>query len=239
MTRFRIFLAVLLAAVFSGGVSSLAQADECAPCQKRTTPGVPLVSMNRISCDSPTDPASFDVAWCASFGWFVDADDFFNRLKRCAPKDPKGRTSSVDILTSITCRPLFMTMVRPLSESDIPLSNRASLSAPSALLLSAEAGTRAATFLQNLVKEYQDRGKKDGYKDLKKFVATLNRPDGNGLSFLDTVMVRFSEQAIREHPDERTIRDQLIKSMCSVGARFAHPDQWGQIACEADETYIR
>lgn len=239
MRRFNWILAVLTAIFLIGSQFPSAQADECKKCSKRKQAPSEF-SMERIACIDENDLATFDRNWCASLTSFADAEDFFTRLNKCEAIDPKKRTTSLEMLTSLQCDSFYLDKFKSsLKRQGYPIRGT-TVSAPTVLILDSNNITGTTGFLINLIRDYRERGKGKGYPELKALAATLNRQDDNGYTFLDNVVLRFNDEFIEKIGlGFGNIRKRLITVSCKIGGRFTSAENMQKFSCVPGQQYVQ
>ncbi len=215
----------------------LARSGDCVDCSvggdQSNVSDRPAFRMERIKCIENDDPRTFDRNFCSSIGWFVDKEDFLARIEKCKEVDPKGRKTILDFFKTLDCESRY---IEEFHLFFVPNNGRTT-STPTTILFDSDRVIETSDFLRNIMKEYRDMGKDNGYKELKEFVSVLNRQDDNGKTFLDNVLCRFRDKMCEEDERFENIRIRLIKNMCKVGGKFSDPKDMQRFNCNADTKY--
>lgn len=231
---------------FIGGVLYPIQvwSEDCVTCsvQKEISmpiPGGPItplkITLSMVNCTAPT--ASFDRIACDAAQYSETDKDFQGWINKCKKYDPKKRSTILEYYKSISCDSVtFKTSDLGVNQFHKYVTPLASYS-----LWENSGFTDTIEYFEQLRKYYWIEDKKNGdknYTHLREFAKVLRKPDANGLSFLDHVVLHWDdEDCARAGLGARTARDRLIKKMCSIGVTFANPEYKKKYPCKSRPKY--
>ncbi len=194
---------------------------DCVDCSVQKDPtstggsggGLGNFMMSQIDCVE--DGYSFRQVFCGSHFRVRSPEDFEAWINKCSHLDPKKRKTILEYYETTKCSSDVFELYH--SELDNVLTPATSL-----LWEDIQGSYPKGEYYGNLIKHFvrRDDGSKE-YKELKEFAEVMSRPDENGMSFLDHVALRWSDQYCDKiglgmiH-----VRTDVIKRMCVVGVKF-------------------
>ncbi|WP_226550794.1 hypothetical protein [Celeribacter naphthalenivorans] len=223
-----VFLALALVQV------DTADADSCEFCEKYRNDRSEmsednLFRMDRVACIEDNDPATFDRNWCVSSAWFNSDLDFFARLEKCAPVDPRGRSAALEMFETLNCDSTSLDeLSRFFGGTDDDAGQQAGLA--TAIVHDSEKIGEPFQFMRNMARGYYERGKGDGFQELTRFVAVLNRRGENGYAYLDNVAAAI-DMYDGEVLGYDNLATQHMRMMCGLGVTFAQSDYAARYPC--------
>jgi len=188
-----------------------------------------------IKCTDPE--ANFDEMVCFAAHYSKTYQDLQTWINKCKSYDPKKRSTILEYYKTIECKsdtfrvsdehnPPFATHIAPLASYQM-WENRAF--------------TSILDFFSNLKRSYykEDRKNNDSsYTNLRNFARVLNKPDSNGLSFLDHVVLSYTdEECASAGLGADNLRNDLIRQLCVIGVSFALKENKDKYPCVPKPKY--
>ena len=194
-----------------------------------------LPGLTGINCYESDNGYTFEEGFCMAYFNVEAREDFEAWIDKCKDTDPRGRSSIIEYMDTISCDSQLIKSFAVkypnagITESLIPLNQF--------MVYQDTDVAKVVDFFRHLMKSYRDEGKGRGYPELKQFVAVLNKPDPNGMTFLDNVLLRWDDEFCEEVMFKNQ-RDRMIRNLCKVGARFSPSTNVDGITCVHGDEYI-
>lgn len=233
---------------FIGGVlyPSQAWSEDCVTCSVQKDIATPMAGATRnlfditIDMVACTDPeANFDRIVCDAVHYAKTYEELQGWIKKCHKYDPNKRSSILEYYKTVECK----SDVFEASDFHDKKHDFTSHVAPLASfnLWENQGFSGVINSFEALRKYYweQDKKNKDkNYTSLREFAKVLRKPDANGLSFLDHVVLNWTDQDCADVGlGSINVRNQLIKKMCGIGVTFALEDLKKKYPCKSNPKY--
>ena len=221
-----------------------AWSEDCVDCSIQKEIGTPMagkihrpfeLTSDVISCTDPV--SSFDRIVCDAAHFSKTYQDLQRWIHKCKSHDPKKRSTLLEYYKTIECE----SIVFDASDKRDPPFATHSAPLASYQMWENKAFSSILDFFSQLKRSYYKEDKKNNdksYTHLRNFAKVLNKPDRNGLSFLDHVVLSYSDKdCARAGLGADNLRNNLIRQLCVVGVSFALKENKEKYPCQSKPKY--